>query len=464
MSGKTEISVGEKLRPISAAMECSAWLLLLAIGCLLVELDILSLVSASLVSIAFIVGLIAAAWKNFDGGRHPCFLFLLMLFVFQCGRLVGLFTGFPTEPFAIQVQTVIPLSVHQETAQITLLLICFSAACVYIPCRLAYRPIIFTAGKERNWLRDLYGVLALCIPFAVYKNLVYFSYIRSHGGYMAVYVDNGEILQSAGTLVRLMALVGTTACLLLYLFERRRRYVRFILVVYLSVSIMDLMIGFRGKFFVQLIVLWFIHNLKNGKRFNFAPLFITAAIIMLVAAPLAGFREERDIAVTGPLAVLATQGISMNVTEVAVENRPLFEKNKARYLWGDLRGMVSSNDDNLASDISIYLSPEAFREGFATGSTYLAEAYILGGFALVMIASLAIGWALSMLHLHSHSWPGAVLLLASIGPFIYMPRGSLMDPLTGTFKFLTGAGVAALFALLVRVARGCIRLASRTHA
>ena len=464
MSGTRDTSVRQNLGPISAAIECAAWLLLLAIGCFLLGLDVLSLFSASLASMVFIVGLITAAWKNFDGGRHPCFLFLLMLFVFQCGRLVGLFTGFPADPFAIQVQTVIPLSVHQETAQITLLLICFSAVCVYIPCRLAYRPIIFTAGRERNWLRDLYGVLALSLPFAVYKNYVYFSYIRSHGGYMAVYLDNAEILQSAGSLVRLMALVGTTICLLLYLFERRPRYVRWILVAYLSVSVMDLLIGFRGKFFVQLIVLWFIHNLKNGKRFNFAPLFITATIIMLVAVPLAGFREERDVALTGPLAVLATQGVSMNVTEVAVENRPIFEKNKARYIWGDLRGMLSSNDDNLASDISIYLSPEAFREGFATGSTYLAEAYILGGFALVMVASLAIGWALSTLHLYSRSWPGAVLLLASIGPFIYMPRGSLMDPFTGTFKFLTGAGVAALFALMVRIARGCVRLASRPHA
>src|SRR5208337_1418659 len=127
----------------------------------------------------------------------------------------------------------------------------------------------------------------------------YLSYIRSHGGYLSVYTDNGAILQSAGTLVRAVALIGSGILFLLYLFERRRGYIVLLLSLFFAVSSMDLLIGFRGKFFIQIAVFWFIHNLKTGKKFNLIPLLSAAVLISFLAVMLVGLREIRTVHLVG---------------------------------------------------------------------------------------------------------------------------------------------------------------------
>jgi len=437
---------------MTIVLEVIGWLGIVLLGCLAVTLGELSIRSASLLCVLLMLGLTMSAWWHFEGGRHPCFLFLAMLFVFQCGRLLGYMTGFPGDPFAIEVQTQYPFSVSRESGEITLLLIALSAVCVYMPCRFSYRRVVFLAGPEQSWLSPLYLLLTVTLPFAAYKNYVYLSYIRSHGGYLAVFTDNEAILQSAGTLVRGVALVGTSVLFLLYLFERRRAHTVLLLSLFFAVSSMDLLIGFRGKFFIQIAVLWFIHNLKTGKRFNLIRLLSAAVPISLLAVMLVGLRENRTVNLVGPLDFLSGQGVSMNVTELAVEKRGVFEKNVARYVLGDVKSMFAPDNDNFATDLSLYLNAAAFSRGFGTGSSYLAEAYLIGGVSGVVVASLLIGMMLSWIHNHSGSWMGAVLTMASLGSIIYMPRGGLMDPLSGTLKSLLAMGAA--FAPIFLATRG----------
>ena len=446
----------EHIGRMEIILEITGWMTLVVLGWLAVALGALSIRGASLLCVFMMLGLMASAWRNFEGGRHPCFLFLSMLFVFQCGRLLGYMSGSPDDPFAIQLGTAFRFSVSRQSEEITLLLIVVSAVCVYIPCRFSYRRIVFSAGPEQAWLRPLYMLLTVTLPFAAYKNYVYLAYIRSHGGYISVYTDNDAILQSAGTLVRGVALIGTSVLLLLYLCERRRRYMSLILSLFFIVSMMDLLMGFRGKIFVQILLFWFIHNLKTGKKFNLIPLLSTAAVISLLAVLIVGFRENVAVNVLGPVGFISGQGISMNVTELAVENRQLFEKNAGRYFIGDVKSMFVPNSDNFESDLSLYLSPDSFRAGYATGSSYLAEAYLIGGVFGVAIVSLLVGMMMSWIHARSDSWIGAGLMMASLGSIIYMPRAGLIYPLSGTLKSLLAMGAAFALAFLIKT--GCFFL------
>ena len=164
---------------LKVAMELSAWLLLVAGATLLVTLGVLSLEGCICVATLLMLSLFMAAWKGFDGGRHPCFLFLGMLLVFQFGRLIAhLFGAFP-DPMQIDVATPVPFQISTSAAEMTLLILVLSAICIYAPCRFGYRPEIFRQSSEVRWLPALYVLILITLPFALYKNWVYFSYIRA---------------------------------------------------------------------------------------------------------------------------------------------------------------------------------------------------------------------------------------------------------------------------------------------
>lgn len=438
---------------IAIATEAALLALVLAVCALLGVLRLLQVQTAALLCMMMVVGLIFAAWKRFDGGRHPAFLFLSMLFVFQCGALPGYWTGTPQDPFMNQGQSTY-FTVSTASQELTLLLIALSASCVYVVSRLTYRPITFKAGIEQRWLRPLYMVLALTLPLAAYKNYLYLSFVRSHGGYLAIYTQSEELLQSAGIAVRTIALLGTTVLLMLYTFERRKRYVTGILLLVFAVSSMDLLIGLRGKFFVQLLLLWYIRNLKTGRKFNLVPLLSSALLVTVVAVLIAGFREDAEINLLGPLGFLATQGVSLNVTALAVENRARFQPRTIPYIWNEIILPIAPKSaaepgNSFDNDLSYFVDPQAAAEGYGTGGSYLAESYIFGGVPGVIVASILLALVLSWLHNQSRTWFGALLLMNFMGGVIYLPRASLLSPFSSGIKSLMSVGIIAIIAFVL---------------
>jgi hypothetical protein len=91
------------------------------------------------------------------------------------------------------------------------------------------------------------------------------------------------------------------------------------------------------------------------------------------------------------------------------------------------------------NDLSIFLNRDAFQLGFGTGSSYLAEAYLVGGVNLVAIVSLGIGLSLRMLHNLSFRSSGAVVLILLLPGLIYLPRTGLLEPLAAGTRGLLSA-------------------------
>jgi oligosaccharide repeat unit polymerase len=424
---------------MSTAIHTALYLTALLASVVLTLSGVLSLYGCLWLALLLYAGLLALTWRTFDGGRHPCFLFLCMLLLFQMGRLVGYALGAITDPFNVVVATLIPLTVSPATSEITILLVLLSATVIYGVCAWNAPTIVLPPGREQSWLPASYLLLAASFPFVLYKNYVYLQFIRSHGGYLAIFTESDAVAQSAGTLVRVMSLVAANAFLLVYLIERRRGRLALVTSIFLSTSVLELLIGLRGKVFLFLLTLWFLHNLKTGKRFRLVTLATVVLVGSFAAVAISGFREMRSTAVTGPAAFIAGQGISMGVTQIAIQYSPLFHPHAETYLTNELLqavypGSHFGQGQLFDNDISVFLNVDAYRAGFGTGSSYLAEAWVAGGLLAALIVSVLIGLALRLLHRIAGHFFGALAVAILLPSLIYLPRAQLLSPIANGLK------------------------------
>jgi hypothetical protein len=424
---------------MKTATETTAYLSALLVSAILVMAGVLSLTACIWISLFLFTGLLHIAWRRFDQGRHPCFLFLALLLLFQMGRLVGFALGVVKDPFSIVVQTLMPLHISVASAEITIFIILLSATCIYAVCAWNVKPIVLSPGWEQQWLPACYVLLAGTFPFVVYKNLQYFMFIRSHGGYLAIFTESEAIANSAGSVVRIMSLIASNAFILVYVMERRRKQLAMVTSLFLMTTLLELAIGLRGKVFLFLLTLWFIQNLKTGRGFRLISLGIVGLVASFAAVAISGFREMRTAALLGPAQFMTVQGISLGVTEVAVEYRPLFRPHALAYMKNEFLtafypGSHFGQGQLFDNDLSVFLNADAFRLGFGTGSSYLAEAYLVGGIFAVVCASVLIGLALRQLHAMGKHFVGAVAVAVLLPSVIYLPRAELLGPISSALK------------------------------
>jgi O-antigen polysaccharide polymerase Wzy len=449
---------------VIVVLEGFACFALLGIGLVAVQLRLMSLDSAAELSVFFLGGIVLLAWRRLDRGRHPCFLFLGMLLIFQGGRLIGYVLGILDDPFRMELQTTVPFDVNRSSAEITLMLIMLSAICVYLPCRWRCRSVTLHPGWEQNWLTAAYVLLLALLPFVAYKNYRYFDYVRTHGGYLAIYTDNSAVLDSAGTLVRGLSVIAFDAFIIVFVVERRRSWLIIVTVLFLAISTLELLVGLRGKFFVFLITLWFLRNLKTNGKFRLSSLLLLGGVLSLVGVLTVGFRENTAVQSLNPIEFLTGQGISMQVTEAAVEFEANFSRYANSYLWNDLKlGFVSgpnfSQGQLLQNDLGSFLNSRASRVGFGTASSYLAEAYLWAGVIGVIVASLCISVVLRWLHSLGATPVGAVVLGLVMQSMIYLPRIGLLEPASQALKLLSGLLTTLVLIYMLHMLGRCYAIA-----
>lgn len=427
----------------SPILEATAYITFLMLQAAIIELRLLSLDTLIRINTFFLLLLFFSAWKRFRGGMHICFLFLGMLILFQAGRMVA-FTFNPLfgqiadlmDPFQFVLMREFSFDVARHVAEITMLVIVTSAVCVYLPCSLRYKPAQLPGPLNPNQMRGLYRIYLGTFPFLLYKNIRYLMFIRNHGGYLSIYLNREGLLASVDPVTRLLAFVTGIAFVLIFLFEPSRRRTFWITFTYFVVSALDLLIGLRGEVFTLLLTLWFINNLKKHKSFRFSRLIIPIFLLVYLAMISANFRENQSVQLLSPLGFVAEQGISMQVTEAVVGFRNEFVRSPSHYLLIELETPFSGKSqvrepqgESLAGDLTQFLSPVAASQGYGTGSSYIAESYLFGGFFGVILLSLLLGWGLSWIHSNSGSIVGGILLAYMTPTFIYLPRTALLDPL-----------------------------------
>ncbi|MGA2904133.1 MAG: O-antigen polysaccharide polymerase Wzy [Candidatus Korobacteraceae bacterium] len=417
----------------AAAFEVLGYLCVVAVATLCFLIGWLTPNAAGVLTVLLLSFLIVLAWKRFDQGRHPCFLFLCTLLLFQGGRLIGFCLGVTPDPFDIELFIPAPFGISREEAGIVLLAIALSAICVYAPCRWNYRRIQPPSDQAvRRYLPYLYVVFFFTISAALVKNYLYFRYALDHG-YLAFFNDYYRLAATVPLPVRLIALLDLPVFLAIFVIEKRKKRLWTVSALYLGVAGLYLATGSRGYTLTMALVLWYLARIKSSTRTRILVPALLVAILICVAVLVDATRQSaagEQYYILGPTEFIAQQGNSLNVTELAIKYKGLFRPHIASYLFHDLGEMFVPADISryvpggyLSWDMVVFLNPSIARMGFGTGGSYLAEMYLLGGLGGVVVLSLLLGYGLNLMYAcGSNAW--TLIVVALILPdFLLMPRG-----------------------------------------
>jgi oligosaccharide repeat unit polymerase len=426
-------------RPIpAAAFELLGYLGAVAIGTLCFLLGWLQPNGAAVLVALLLASLLVLAWKRFDQGRHPCFLFLCTLLLFQGGRLVGYCLGKATNPLQVDLLRSHPFGISRDEAGMVLLALVISAICIYAPCRWNYRRIRPPADAPvQRYLPYLYLLFYATLPIQLFKNYKYYEYVRQHGGYVSFFINHSGVASSVPFLARAIVLISFPVFVAIFVFERRKKYLSLVTALYFAAASLVLLLGLRGGIFALVLTLWYVAAVKSTKRRRILVLAVLASMLVLVGAVVQSLREDSESLsdfAFAPIEFVTQQGNSLDVTEVAVKYRPMFAPYAASYLWNELKNAFVANDTSnyfrgksLAFDVPVFLNSNAFSLGHGTGGSYVGEAYVIGGLSGVAVISLLIGAGIHLLYRLSANALSLFVVAMILPDVIMMPRGELLD-------------------------------------
>jgi len=443
----TSIPMPASLPIPAAAFEVLGYLSAVALASLCFIAGWLTPNGAAIVTVVLLTTLIALSWTNLGQGRHPCFLFLCTLLLFQEGRMIAYFLGADAAPLRVRVIAPRAFNLNIDKQGIVLLCLAVSAICVYAPCRWKFRPMLPPDTRPvRRYLPYLYLAFFVGLPFLLLKNYLFYEYAQQHGGYTFIFSNPSAMAASAPFLVRSVSAILFPVFLAIYVFEIRPKRLFLVAVLYFAATSAILLLGVRGAMFQLVTTLWYVTRVKSKRGPRILLLCVGVLVLAVLAGTVRALRENPDD-VTSSISSLTSnifidfidlQGSSLDVTQVAVKYRDQLAPHAPSYLLNELRSSyVSADTRNYSrgelfdSDIAVLLSPEAFDLGFGAGGSYVGEAYIIGELLGVVLVSLGIGFGLPLLYVMA--WRADTLFVSATLLFsaIWLPRGDLLAWLSG---------------------------------
>jgi oligosaccharide repeat unit polymerase len=427
-----------RLRIPMAAFEVLAYLTIVSAASLAFLAGWLTVNGAVVLTVLLLASLIVLSWINLGQGRHPVFLFLCSLTLFQGGRLIGYCIGAESDPMQVVIMTLAPFAISRDVQGLVLLAISLSAICIYAPCRWLYRPVPPPdLNSVQKYLPYLYCLFAAALPFQLFRNYRYYQYAMEHGGYSFFYTDRAALASSVPFLLRVIPLVTLPVFVAIFVFERRRSRLFLATALYFLTASLILLLGSRAGPLLLVGTLWWISRVKSQGKLRVLRLALLVLALLVVADAVQEHRKGEDESGPyrfSPLKLIVSQGISLNVTEVAFQFRELFSPYGPSYLLTELRsGFLASDVSNyrrgksLAIDVSVFLQPERYSEGYGTGGSYVADAYVLGGFFALLVVSITLGVVLHGFYRFSGDARLLFFFAIAFPDMLFMPKGQLLD-------------------------------------
>lgn len=395
-----------------------------------------SLQTASLLLVIGGLTITAINWHEHRGGRSPTFIFLSLGCVFLCGRALPALYGGESQLATIGFTAGYEVTI--ETVIIFVLLALTSFFFVHVGSLIPRAPTVLLT-TSRSDARIYLVMFVLLLPAYLYKNIYYFNYVMSSGGYIAIYQD-ASFLENVGLPVRVGALLCLAAFTLYFFHETDRKKSRLAVFFFLLVFSIELFIGLRGKFFVVALILLLFYKIRFGGSFSIRGLLILFGLVLALAI-LVEITRQGGSTIEGSLLIgfLVQQGITADITLIVLDDLQYFSQNSVDYFLRQFLVPFYSQPEVqqgwfLQNDISMRVMPEAYGLGYGSGSSYLAELYLLGGWAAVCIGSLFIGWLLSNLRRFYQGIGGAITFWVICG-VAYYPKAMLQDPVHNLMRY-----------------------------
>lgn len=415
----------------------AAWVVPAMLGALLLQTTAGSVQTASLLLVVGSITITAANWHAHRGGRNPSFIFLTLGSIFLGGRAFPVLFGGDSLIARIEFEYVYDVSLDVVKTFVPLVLASFFFVHIGSLLTRAPMPALRPSRIDANIYLTVFLVL---LPIYFYKNVYYFNYIMSHGGYLAIHIGD-EHLVGVGKLVRAGALLCLAAFTLYFFHETDRKKSRWALIIFLVVFASELLVGLRGKFFVVSLIFFLFYKLRFGGRFSVRGLLMLLVTVIIISAVVAILREQMGVGSLLYLLImfLIQQGVTAGVNLVVMEDLPHFLPNAGSYFWHQFalpfyNQLETPEGWFLATDIAMLTMPNAYALGFGTGSSYLAELLLIGGWAGVCLGSLMIGWLLSKLRRFNQGVSGALMFWIICG-IVYYPRTVLHDPVHNLMRY-----------------------------
>ncbi|MGA9566601.1 MAG: O-antigen polysaccharide polymerase Wzy [Candidatus Korobacteraceae bacterium] len=427
----------DRLRIPAAAFEVLFYLAIIAAASLAFVVGWLTVNGAVVLTVLLLISLIVLSWIHLGQGRHPVFLFLCTLTLFQGGRLLAYCLGGIAYPLQVQLMQDDPFSIGRMNEGIVLLCLALSAICLYAPCRWNYSPFPPPNTREvRQYLPYLYLLFLVSLPIQLYKNYMYYQWAQQHGGYASIYINHASLAASVPFFVRVIPIISFPVFVIIFVIEHRKWLAYTVAALYFGAASFVLLLGSRGAIFGLLVSLWYIARIKTTRRTRIVLTLLFAISLLLLADAIRRNREEITES-ESPLTVaelLNLQGISIDVLSAVVAYRPYFAPYAWNYPLSDLKVAFLAVDTahyqrgvNLSFDVPVLLNTALFNLGSGTAGSYIAESYALGELTGVVIFSVLVGFGLHALRALSRSALGLAMVAMMLPDIVRMPRGGLLD-------------------------------------
>ena len=387
----------------------------------------------------------------FGKSWHPIFLFIGTMTLFQGGLIISsIFDNDIDLSYVFLMSANIYLK--EDTVRLTILSISLSYWFALIGAylgsigKIKIKNLKKVKSYDYNFLKQLFlAIFFVAVPFYIYKQFIYFSYFLQYG-YLAFYRST-EFLEETGFLVRSFSFLVPIAFLGYFFLEKNKKLILLICLVYFIISIPTLLSGFRGSFFTFWLTVFLFYKHKFNNKLSLKTLFILIVIISITGLLISFMRENVNlntefILSRNPiLEFFKQQGVSFYVTAMAIEFKHEFGPNILKYLmWEPISAIFSTAlsvpGRSFATDLMIKINYDGYLMGYGTGSSYIEEAYLLGGPTAVCLTSFFIGYFLSKLY-KNFEYTNIyikILIFTVIQYVFFLPRDLLLMPLAQAIK------------------------------
>jgi len=397
---------------------------------------------------------------------HPILIFIGTLTLFQGGLIISSIFDNSIDLSYVSLMGA-DFFLKEDTVRLTILLICssywFAIIGAYIGSEGKIKNLKEAKEFDNNFLKQIFLIIFfIALPFYIYKQLIYFNYFTQYG-YIGFY-QSTKYLEEAGFIVRSISFLVPIAFLGFFFLERNKKIILLISFIFFIISLPVLISGFRGWFFTFWLTVFLFYKQKFNNKISFKYLFMLIIIFSTIGLFISYTRENPSLTSVfnlqyifnilinrNPiLEFLKQQGVSFWVTAMAVEFEYEFSSKIFKYLlWEPIAGIYPHIPTAFAHDLTQKINYNAYLMGYGTGSSYLAEAYLLGGFLAVFLASLLIGYVLGKLNSFFHyvNIYKKILIFTVFQYIFFIPRDLLLMPIAQAIK--TGVYLIMLFFIIV---------------
>jgi oligosaccharide repeat unit polymerase len=244
------------------------------------------------------------------------------------------------------------------------------------------------------------------------------------------------MIANVPAIVRGIAVFLSPVFLAIFVLEQRKRRLYLATGAYFLASSFFLLVGSRSGTLTTILGLWCVSRLKTGKRSRVIAVVLLVGALISAASLVSEWRSNGGTS-NNPFTAssfFVMQGTTMGVAETAIEFRNRFSPYAGAYFWNEIKGGFVPQDQStytrgqsFADDITVFINSDAYSGGVGLGSSYLAEAYITGGLAGVMLFSFLIGFGIHGLYLSCKSRIGLFAAAALLPSVFWMARAGLFE-------------------------------------